>query len=138
VERAQVILLDTHAAIWLTTNHPSLGKRSRAIAARALAGDLLAVSAISFWEMALLIAKGRLRALRSASEQRQKVLATGIREIAVTGDIAILAVDLNTLHNDPADRLIVATALIHQATLVTADTALLEWSNKLKRQDAQA
>jgi PIN domain nuclease of toxin-antitoxin system len=51
-----VILLDTHAAIWFTTDDEALGKDSRAIADAALAEGRLAVSAISFWEIALLIA----------------------------------------------------------------------------------
>jgi PIN domain nuclease of toxin-antitoxin system len=132
-----VILLDTQAAIWSITNNTALGKRSRAIVSQSLTDGLLAISAVSFWEMAILIAKRRLRALRSASEQRDKILAAGIQEIPLTGDIALLAVELENLHNDPADRFIVATAIIHDATLLTADTALLEWPSKLRRHDAE-
>jgi PIN domain nuclease of toxin-antitoxin system len=40
------------------------------------------------------------------------------------------------LHGDPADRLIVATAIVHGATLMTADRALLRWRHPLPRQDA--
>jgi PIN domain nuclease of toxin-antitoxin system len=132
-----VILLDTQAAIWSITNNAALGRRSRTIVSKALTDNLLAISAVSFWEMAILIAKRRLRALRSASEQREKILAAGIQEIPLTGDIALLAVELENLHNDPADRFIVATAIIHDATLMTADTALLEWPSKLRRHDAE-
>jgi PIN domain nuclease of toxin-antitoxin system len=49
-----VILLDTHVVIWFTTDDAALGKTSRSIADAALAEDELAVSAISFWEIALL------------------------------------------------------------------------------------
>ena len=132
-----MILLDTQAAIWSITNNTALGKRSRAIVSQSLTDGLLAICAVSFWEMAILIAKRRLRALRSASEQRDKILAAGIQEIPLTGDIALLAVELENLHNDPADRFIVATAIIHDATLLTADTALLEWPSKLRRHDAE-
>ena len=132
-----MILLDTQAAIWSITNNTALGKRSRTIVSQSLTDGLLAISAVSFWEMAILIAKRRLRALRSASEQRDKILAAGIQEIPLTGDIALLAVELENLHNDPADRFIVATAIIHDATLLTADTALLEWPSKLRRHDAE-
>jgi len=132
-----VILLDTQAAIWSITNNAALGRRSRILVSRALTDDLLAISAVSFWEIAILIAKRRLRALKSASEQREKILAAGIQEIPLTGDIALLAVELENLHNDPADRFIVATAMIHDATLMTADTALLEWPSKLRRHNAE-
>jgi PIN domain nuclease of toxin-antitoxin system len=130
-----VILLDTHAAIWLAIDQ-GLGKQSQRIADKALADDRLAISAFSFLELAMLIAKRRLRALKSAGEQRAKLLATGIRELPLTGEIAILAAELENLNGDPADRIIAATAIVHDATLMTADSNLLRWSHRLKRQDA--
>jgi PIN domain nuclease of toxin-antitoxin system len=133
---AEVILLDTHAAIWFTTDS-GLGKRSQAIAEEALADDRLAISAISFWEVSMLVAKRRLRSLDSASELRKKVLDSGINEVPLTGDIAIVAGNLEGLHGDPADRFIVATAITHDATLMTADESLLEWRHKLRRQNAE-
>jgi PIN domain nuclease of toxin-antitoxin system len=136
VERAQVILLDTHVALWFTID-TGLGKRSQKIADDALADDRLAVSAVSFWEIAMLVAKGRLRAHRSATEQRAKILAAGVRELPLTGEIAILAGELEIAHGDPADRFIVATAIANDATLMTADTVLLRWRSKLRRQDAE-
>jgi PIN domain nuclease of toxin-antitoxin system len=119
-----VILLDTHAAVWLATDQ-GLGKRSRRIVDKALTDDSLAISAISFWELAMLIAKGRLRALKSPGEQRTKMLAASLRELPLTGEIAILAGELENLHGDPADRIIAATAIAHDATLMTADGNLL-------------
>jgi PIN domain nuclease of toxin-antitoxin system len=130
-----VILLDTHAAIWLTTDQ-GLGKQSRRMADKALSDDSLAISVISFWELAMLVAKGRLRALKSPGEQRAKMLAAGIRELPLTGDIAVLAGEFDNLHGDPADRIIVATAIANNATLMTADANLLQWPNPLRRQDA--
>ena len=50
-----------------------------------------------------------------------KVLAAGVQELPITGEIAIRAVELNNLPGDPADRFIMATAITHGATLVTAD-----------------
>jgi PIN domain nuclease of toxin-antitoxin system len=131
-----VILLDTHAAIWFTTDL-GLGKRSQAIADRALADDRLAISAVSFWEVSMLVARRRLRSVDSAIQLREDVLNSGINEVPLTGDIAILAGNLEGLHGDPADRFIVATAIAYDATLMTADTTLLEWRNKLRRQDAE-
>ena len=130
-----MILLDTHAVIWLAIDQ-GLGKQSQRIADKALADDRLAISAFSFWELAMLIAKRRLRALKSAGEQRAKLLAAGIHELPLTGEIAILAAELENLNGDPADRIIAATAIAHDATLMTADSNLLRWSHRLKRQDA--
>lgn len=131
-----MILLDTHAAIWLTTEDDALGRESRALALRARDDDELAISAISFWEIALLVSKGRLRLLDSAAEQREIILGTGILEIPVTGEMSILAVELKNLHGDPADRIIAATAIACDAVLMTADEKLLAWRHALPRQNA--
>jgi PIN domain nuclease of toxin-antitoxin system len=131
-----VILLDTHAMIWFVIDK-GLGRQSQKIADKALAEDRLAVSAFSFWELAMLIAKGRLRALKSAGEQRAKLITAGIRELPLSGEIAILAAELDNLNGDPADRIIAATAIVRDATLMTADENLLRWQHRLKRQNAE-
>ena len=74
--------------------------------------------------------------LDNPSETRGLMVQAGIREIPLTGDIAILAVQLN-LHGDPADRFIVATAIAKDATLMTADETLLRWRSKLRRINAE-
>jgi PIN domain nuclease of toxin-antitoxin system len=132
----EVILLDTHAAIWMATNSESLGTQSRSIIEQALVEERLAVSAISFWEIALLIERGRLESRNPPSDLREEILGSGIVELPLKGDIAILAVGLANLPGDPADRFIAATAIVHDAILVTADARLLRWQHKLRRQDA--
>ncbi len=130
------VLLDTHAAIWLATDNASLGKRSRALAKEALAASRLTVASISFWEIAMLIAKGRLQALMPPGDLRARLLDTGVAELPLTGEIALLAANLEELPGDPADRFIAASAIVHKATLVTADERLLDWKHVLKRQNA--
>jgi PIN domain nuclease of toxin-antitoxin system len=66
-----------------------------------------------------------------------RLLGSGLRELPVTGDIAILAAELSGLNGDPADRIIAATAIVHDATLITSDANLLRWRHSLKRQDAE-
>jgi PIN domain nuclease of toxin-antitoxin system len=63
-------------------------------------------------------------------------VSLGVREISLSADIALRAADLENLPADPFDRLIVATALIEQATLLTADQGILNWPGRLSRQDA--
>lgn len=118
------------------TNDKSLGNRSRKEAIAALQENQLTISAISFWEIALLITKGRLGSLDSANEVRKKILDAGIGELPITGALAILAVELKNLHGDPADRFIAATAITHDATLMTADARLLRWRHAVRRQNA--
>jgi PIN domain nuclease of toxin-antitoxin system len=63
-------------------------------------------------------------------------LALGVREVPLSAEAAIRASDLENLPGDPFDRLIVGTALVEQATLLTADQQILSWAGGLERQDA--
>lgn len=128
-------MLDTHVLVWLDAGNERLGKKARRAIDRALARDELAVSAITFWEVAMLQRKQRLSLGQTVGSWRDDLLTRGLLEIPVDGQIGIRAVDLIDLNADPADRLIVATAL-GGATLVTADTNLLDWSSDLSRIDA--
>jgi PIN domain nuclease of toxin-antitoxin system len=110
-----VLLLDTHALVWLVMDSPKLGQLARRRAARGAH-----VSAITFWELEMLAEKRRIRLGMSISEARDIVLRTNIEEVPIDGVIAMTAARLG-MQGDPGDRFIVATALTHSATLMTAD-----------------
>jgi PIN domain nuclease of toxin-antitoxin system len=133
-----VIVLDTHALLWMDRNDPMLGPQARALIENTWRSDVVAVSAISFWETALLADRGRIVLPVPAEDWRIDLLQAGLREIAVDGRVALHATRLEGLHRDPADRFIVATSLQLGATLVTADKQILEWGGDLLRQDAAA
>ena len=86
----------------------------------------LAVSAISFWETAMLVAKQRISMSIPVDVWRRDLLENGLLEIPVDGGIGIKAAGLD-LQDDPADRLIVAACLSKGGTLITADLPLLQW-----------
>jgi PIN domain nuclease of toxin-antitoxin system len=132
-----VILLDTHVLVWLTQGSSEMGAAARETANQALASDQLAVSGISFWEIAMLHRKQRLRIMQPLGAFRRDVLNLGVVEIAVTGEIGIEAVMLDDFHSDPADRIIVATASLTRSTLVTADQRILEWRGAMRSIDAR-
>lgn len=133
--RNEVILIDTHVAIWIATETGFIGPKSKALIDSAAMEERLLISAISFWEVALLVSKRRLSIGKTPSELRQELLDAGVTELPLTGPIAILAAELK-LHGDPADRIIAATAVIHGAGLVTADAELLRWPHRIQRHDA--
>ena len=112
-----------------------LGRVARREIERAWQSDELAVSAISFWEVAMLVDKGRIRLSDDVHTWRREHLEQGVVEIPVDGDIGIRAAGLTDFHADPADRLIVATALAGHR-LVTSDHRILGWSGSLNRLDA--
>ena len=131
------VLLDTNALIWAVEGHERLGPDSRNIADAALREDRLLVSAISFWEVALLAKRGRLVLAYPSGEWRRIALSLGIGELPLTGEIGIRAAELDGLPGDPADRMITATAMAHGSTLITADSSILGWSGTLDRHDAR-
>jgi PIN domain nuclease of toxin-antitoxin system len=133
-----VILFDTHALVWLDEGDPALGASARKQADRSLQNQELAISTISYWEIAMLRQKGRLGVRRPLGPWRRALIELGVIELPLDGDIAVIAGELDGLHGDPADRIIVATALQHGAQLVTADRRLLSWSGSLKCIDARS
>jgi PIN domain nuclease of toxin-antitoxin system len=64
-------------------------------------------------------------------------LSLGVREVGLSAEVAMTAMELEDLHGDPFDRVIVATALTEDAVLLTADRPLLAWPGRLHRQDAR-
>lgn len=132
-----MILLDTHVLIWLDEGSPRLGGEARRRIDEALAEEALAVSAISFWEVAMLRAKGRITLDMEVTRWRVELLAAGLIELPVGGGVGIAAAELSSFHGDPADRLIVATAVEESAVLVTADERILEWTGDVERLDAR-
>ena len=132
-----MVLLDTHALVWVVEGSNRLGRRASRLADRELLSDRLGVASVSFWEIAMLVSRGRLTVDPSVDEWRLRVLGLGVQEIPLTGDIAISAVRLSDFHDDPADRFIVASAVVTGATLVTADARILTWPGPLDRHDAR-
>ena len=134
-----MMLLYTHVLVRYLTGDRKLGRKAVAVIDKALPDDEVFVSAISFWEIATLVERGRLQLDMTASAFRAVVLRHGIQEEPVRGDIGIAAAELARLHGDPADRLLVATAVLQGLTLLTADATLLGWKVRgLHTQDATA
>lgn len=80
--------------------------------------------------------KGRIRFTEDVASWRHSQLEQGLVEMPLTGLIGIRAAELADLHADPADRIIVATAL-EGHRLLTADTRILNWPGQLNKLDAR-
>jgi PIN domain nuclease of toxin-antitoxin system len=126
-------VLDTH--IWIRVLHgdtalalPAFQER---LAAQSAVGNLL-LSAISLWETAMLVAKGRLALNRDLDGWLSAAVAMpGL--VIVPLDVPIV-IDSATLpgdcHGDPADRLITATARCRNARLITLDRRILDYAGQ--------
>ena len=117
-----MIVLDTHAWIWAVSDPTKLGKEGRSALRRKAP---LAVSAISCWELSMLSARGRIELDRDpVTWMEDSFESLDIELLPLTPAVAVLAAQFKTLHGDPADRIIVATALAHGAELLTRDEKL--------------
>ncbi len=131
-----MLLLDTHALVWLVEGNRRLGSVALEKINQALADGQLAVASISFWEIAMLVEKGRLEFNIELDIWRHDLLQNGLQEISLTGAAAIRAGQLKDFHGDPADRMIVATAIENSAVLITADRKILQWERLQQKFDA--
>lgn len=120
-----MIVLDTHVMVYDALAPEKLSVRAKEAIESGFEQDDLACADISLWELAMLIARGRIDPTRDAREFVDKMLsARRIRVLPITSEVAVLAQADDFEHGDPADRLIAATTQMHRATLVTADKKL--------------
>lgn len=119
------LLLDTHIWLWSLLNPGKLNKRVKAAFARA--ETELWLSPISVWELLVLAERGRVKLDDEPHRWVAEALAhTPAQEAVLTFDVAVRSREILLAHTDPADRFLVATALVYGLTLVTADDALIE------------
>lgn len=120
-----MIVLDTHALIYDALTPARLSARARKAIDLAFTNRELACSDISLWEIAMLIARGRVKPAADARQFLDDVIAARhVRVLPITAEIAVLSQSDLYSHGDPADRLIAATARLHGAALITSDTKL--------------
>lgn len=122
------ILLDTHAALWLTRGELSSGAVELLRAAADNAVPIL-ISPISAWELGLLIARGRIALPSAPADWLDEVIAAGASWAALTPRLLLDASFLpGQIHRDPADRILAATARAFGYRLMTRDRAMLAYA----------
>lgn len=123
IEQLRAAVLDTHIWVWLSSGDPK---------AKAFAGfrGQPIVSAISLWEVSMLAAKGRLELKPDAQTWIETNLQDPVELEPMTPEICVQSCALDDFHGDPADRIIVATALTLGTPLLTLDREIIRWSKE--------
>ena len=112
------LLLDTHVVLWWLADDPTL------------ADDLkdridhdadVHLSPVTIWEVAIKQAIGKLG---GPADLPERIRASGLRELAITSEHALIAGRLPLLHRDPFDRMLVAQASCEGLVLVTRDSEI--------------
>lgn len=119
-----MILADTHAVIWLSDEQNRLSSEARnALIAARLSGGI-AISAMSLWEIALLVSKGRITISQPLPIYLRDVESTYV-VLPVEARVALRSTEFGPAYpQDPVDRIIGATALVHDLQLVTKDKGI--------------
>ena len=121
IENLIAAVFDTHVWVWSAAGDP------RAEKLRGFAGTAM-VSAISQWEVSMLAMKGRLSLKPDEQSWFSANLEPPVSLAPLTAEISMASCRLADFHGDPADRIIVATALTLGLPLITADEKILQWN----------
>jgi len=122
-------LLDTHVVIWWLTDDRKLSKaHAKLLEKSERSGTAVGLSAMSLWEIAKLVERGRLELTQSVDDSLEQLEASAfVTILPLTARVAIESTRLGArFHADPIDQVIAATARCHGLTLLTVDERIIE------------
>ncbi|HEV2099937.1 MAG TPA: type II toxin-antitoxin system VapC family toxin [Stellaceae bacterium] len=124
------LLLDTHIWLWLVLGNEGLSPASRSTVSGATSIGNLRIAAITVWEVGMLVARHRVSLGKPTLQWvKEAVAASTVVVEPLSPDIAIESNELpDAFHADPADRMIVATARVTNAKLMTHDRQILDYA----------
>ncbi len=125
-------LLDTHVLIWLMVGDKTLSAKTRSLIDSATTNSMLAISAMTAWEIAMLEAKEKITLTQPCLDWIHSAIdLAGLEYIDLSPEIAVDSCQLpDHFHDDPAGRIIVSTARLNNLTLLTRDQRILDYSKK--------
>ncbi len=117
-------LLDTHILLWFFYDDARLSKETKAI----ISDNDVSISIASFWEIAIKKGLGKLEINKTVSDLEQACIEQGIEIIPIRTTYLEAIQTLPNIHNDPFDRLIIATASVDGLTLITDDSTIKKYN----------
>ena len=123
------VIFDTHVFIWYMFGNPILSAKFQKSIDRIQNSHPILISAMSLWEIGMLVQRGRISVEMDCLEWVEQALSNPGFELALLSpQIAVLSSRLpGTIHGDPVDRILIATAFENHAVLVTCDEKILEY-----------
>lgn len=121
IENLVAAVFDTHVWVWSAAGDP------RAEKLRDFSGTAI-ISAISQWEVSMLAMKGRLSLMPDEESWFSANLEQPVSLAPLTAEISLASCRLPEFHGEPADRIIVATAITLGIPLITADEKIIRWN----------
>lgn len=123
-------IFDTHAFIWFMNGDKTLPVSTRNVMNEAINDANAYVSAITPWEISMLAVKERIKLAKPTSDWLNTAFQeTNIQLIPLSIEASVESCQLpGNFHPDPADRFIVASARLHDMTIITRDQRILEYS----------
>jgi PIN domain nuclease of toxin-antitoxin system len=130
LERTEIIVLDTHTWIWWISDPNQLSKEAKKTVDEAAAASAIYISSISVWEITMLVSRGRLQLTMEVEDWISRCESLPFLNFApVDNLIARKANNLpNYNHRDPADRMIIATAITLSGVLISKDPKIRNYS----------
>ena len=111
-------LLDTHVVLWIAENSPNISQKARHI----LCEDALKyVSIASAWEVAIKISKGNLKLIGGLAEFYHIVEYNDLKMLPIEKEYLSRLTDMPFIHKDPFDRIIIATSMVEEMSIITID-----------------
>lgn len=122
-------LLDTHILLWAVEDNPKLSSKARAIIADD-SNDLV-FSVVSIWEVAIKLGTHKVDFNFNPATLRRVLLDAGYIEMSILGHHVPYVYELPSIHKDPFDRLLIATAKLEGMILLTVDSAVLQYGSNI-------
>lgn len=121
-----MFLLDTCTLLWIAGDQTQLSATARKVIEKN--PDSLFVSAITAFELAVKFRNGKLKLPLPVMDWYSEALDFhGIKELVITGGIAVSSAQLPPAHNDPCDRIIIATAQLNAMKILTCDRHITQY-----------
>ena len=117
--------------LWLSTEQPVARAAVERVTSARKNGDVIAVSVMSAWEIGMLVSKGRLPFIKSPLSWFERFVQAGATSVeGIDSELLVESSFLpGVVHNDPADRIIIATARSKNLAIITRDRAILAYGS---------